>query len=94
MGLVDQLANMDADAMREYAASLIDKVARMDGDIARRDGDIVRLSGENWLKQFKIDQLTHEMAVPDARVQPVRRGLVRSHFNGGGRARRGMIEAA
>jgi transposase len=56
MHSVDHLSRMNADALREYAASLIDQVARKDGDIAR-------LSGENRLKQFKIDQLTHEMAV-------------------------------
>ena len=49
MHSVDQLANMDAAALREFAASLIDKVSR--------------LGSENRLKQLKIDQLTHEMAV-------------------------------
>ena len=56
MNAIDQLARMSADELREFAASLIDRVAHMDGDIAR-------LSGENRLKQLKIDQLTHEMAV-------------------------------
>jgi hypothetical protein len=56
MHSVDQLAGMDADALRSVAAALIERVARMDGDIAR-------LSSDNRLKQFKIDQLTHEMAV-------------------------------
>lgn len=56
MQAVDHLAKMSADELRAFAASLIDKVAHMDGDIAR-------LSGENRLKQLKIDQLTHEMAV-------------------------------
>ena len=56
MHSVDQLANMDAAALREFAASLIDKVSRKDSDIARLDS-------ENRLKQLKIDQLTHEMAV-------------------------------
>ena len=49
MHSVDQLANMDAAALRSLAASLIDRVARLDS--------------EGRLKQFKIDQLTHEMAV-------------------------------
>jgi transposase len=49
MHSVDQLANMDAAALREFAASLIDRVARLDS--------------EGRLKQLKIDQLTHEMAV-------------------------------
>jgi transposase len=56
MHSVDQLANMDAGALRAFAASLIDKVSRLDDDVAR-------LSGENQLKQLKIDQLTHEMAI-------------------------------
>ena len=56
MHSIDQLARMDADALREFAASLIDKVARLDGDNAR-------LSNENRTKQLKIDQLTHEMAI-------------------------------
>jgi transposase len=55
MHAADQLAGMNADELREFAASLIDKVARL-------DGDNTRLSGENRLKQLKIDQLTHEMA--------------------------------
>ncbi len=49
MDSVDQLASMDAAALRDLAASLLDKVSR--------------LSGENRLKQLKIDQLTHEMAI-------------------------------
>ena len=49
MQAVDQLARMSADELRGFAASLIDKVSRLDG--------------ENRLKQLKIDQLTHEMAV-------------------------------
>jgi transposase len=46
---VDQLGAMNADEVRAFAVSLIDQVAR--------------LSTDNRLKQFKIDQLTHEMAV-------------------------------
>ena len=49
MHSVDQLASMDAAALRDLAASLLDKVSR--------------LSSENRLKQLKIDQLTHEMAI-------------------------------
>jgi transposase len=70
MHSVDQLANMDAAALREFAASLIDTVARKDSDFARLSEDharlhahSVRLGSENRLKQLKIDQLTHEMAV-------------------------------
>jgi transposase len=49
MHSVEQLAKMNADELREFAASLLDRVARLDG--------------ANRLKQLKIDQLTHEMAV-------------------------------
>jgi transposase len=70
MHSIDQLANMDAAALREFAASLIDTVARKDSDLAhlredhaRLHATSVRLEGENRLKQLKIDQLSHEMAV-------------------------------
>jgi transposase len=56
MHSVDHLSRMNADELREFAASLIDKVARLDSDNAR-------LGSENRLKQLKIDQLTHEMAM-------------------------------
>ena len=49
MSTVDQLGTMSAEEVRAFAASLIDQVAR--------------LSTDNRLKQFKIDQLTHEMAI-------------------------------
>lgn len=49
MHSVDQLAGLDAAALRDLAASLIDRVSR--------------LSSENQLKQLRIDQLTHEMAM-------------------------------
>jgi len=49
MHTADQLAQMDADSLRSLAAKLIVEVA----DIRR----------DNTLKQLKIDQLTHEMAI-------------------------------
>jgi transposase len=49
MSTVDQLGAMSAEELRAFAASLIDQVARLSTDIR--------------LKQFKIDQLTHEMAI-------------------------------
>jgi transposase len=52
---VDQLARMNADELREFAASLLER-------LARKDGDIARLSDEGRLKQLRIDQLTHEIA--------------------------------
>lgn len=70
MDAVDQLGRMNADELREFAASLLDKVSRLGSDNTRLSGDNTRLSGdnarlgsENRLKQLKIDQLTHEMAV-------------------------------
>lgn len=49
MHTTDHLARMDADSLRSLAAQLIAEVADV-----RRD---------NTLKQLKIDQLTHEMAI-------------------------------
>ncbi|MCO5121036.1 MAG: IS66 family transposase [Burkholderiaceae bacterium] len=63
MHSTDQLAKMDAHALREFAASLIDRVARLDEDNARLGGENARLDTENRTKQLKIEQLTHEMAI-------------------------------
>jgi transposase len=49
MHAVDQLARMNAEELREYAARLITEIAE-----TRRENDH---------KQLKIDQLTHEMAI-------------------------------
>ena len=49
MQVHDQLAAMDAQQLREFAAGLIERVARQDQELR--------------CKQLKIDQLTHEMAV-------------------------------
>jgi hypothetical protein len=49
MQVHDQLAGMDAQQLREFAAGLIDRVARQDQELRN--------------KQLKIEQLTHEMAV-------------------------------
>ena len=45
----DQLAAMDAQQLREFAAGLIEHIARQDHELQH--------------KQLKIEQLTHEMAV-------------------------------
>ena len=63
MHTIDQLAKMDAHALREFAASLIDRIALLDGDNLRLTGENARLGNENRTKQLKIDQLTHEMAL-------------------------------
>jgi len=49
MQVSDQLAGMDAQQLREFAADLIDRVTRQDQELR--------------YKQLKIEQLTHEMAV-------------------------------
>ena len=49
MPLPDQLAAMDAQQLREFAAGLLDRIARDEHELQH--------------KQLKIDQLTHEMAV-------------------------------
>ena len=49
MQVHDQLTRMDAQQLREFAASLIDRVTRQDQELR--------------YKQLKIEQLTHEMAV-------------------------------
>ena len=49
MQVHDQLAGMDAQQLREFAADLIERVTRQDQELR--------------YKQLKIDQLTHEMAV-------------------------------
>jgi transposase len=49
MQVRDQLATMDAQQLRDFAAELIEKVGRQDQELHRR--------------QLKIEQLTHEMAV-------------------------------
>jgi transposase len=49
MSVHDQLAAMDAQQLREFAAGLIERIARDEHELRH--------------KQLKIDQLTHEMAV-------------------------------
>jgi hypothetical protein len=49
MQVHDQLAAMDAQQLREFAAGLIETLANKDRELRS--------------KQVKIDQLTHEMAV-------------------------------
>lgn len=56
MRLHDQFDGMDARQLREFAAGLIDALARKDRELAVKDRELT-------FKQLKIDQLTHEMAV-------------------------------
>ena len=52
----DQLARMNADELRQFAAQLISEIA----DTRR---ELTDTRQDNTLKQLKIDQLTHEMAI-------------------------------
>jgi transposase len=63
------LAQMDAEKLRDLAASLAAQIAErdaqiheLDAQISARDAQIVRRDEELKHKQLKIDQLTHEMA--------------------------------
>jgi len=49
MPMPDQLAAMDAQQLREFAAGLLERIARDEHELQH--------------KQLKIDQLTHEMAL-------------------------------
>ena len=63
------LARMDAEMLRELAATLIAQVAQRDAQITQhgaaltaRDAQLAKRDEELKYKQLKIDQLTHEMA--------------------------------
>lgn len=56
MHSADQLATLDAESLRALAAQLLAEVAQI-----RHDN--VEIRRDNTLKQLKIDQLTHEMAI-------------------------------
>ncbi len=55
MEFTPDLAQMDADALRDLAASLLGRLAEKDQVLAHKD-EVIKV------KQLKIDQLTHEMA--------------------------------
>ena len=63
MQMHDQLATMDAQQLRAFAAELIEKVTWQDGEIAGKDRELERRQQELHRRQLKIEQLTHEMAV-------------------------------
>ena len=66
MQVHDQLARMDAQQLREFAANLIETLASKDQELR--------------YKQLKIEQLTHEMAVLKRwkRLQRTAHGMQRS----------------
>src|SRR5687768_5539581 len=66
----EQLAMMDAQQLRTLAAELIEQLAGKDGQLRRRDELIIRnqqviehAAQELKLRDLRIDQLVHEMAV-------------------------------
>jgi transposase len=91
MELSRELAQMDAEALRDLSATLLAKLAERDAQILERDE---KLSAREALlasrdkelkaKQQKIDQLTHEMAVlkryrfdrKSEQMDPVQRSLL------------------
>ena len=53
---VDQLAQMNADQLREFASSMVSQLIESQKKLTETQQD-------NRVKQLKIDQLTHEMAI-------------------------------
>ena len=70
MELSRELAQMDAESLRNLTATLLAQLAHRDAQLAERDVErnahaalIARRDQEIKAKQLKIDQLTHEMAI-------------------------------
>ena len=70
MELPCDLARMDAEKLRDLAATLISQLAERDARISEhdaaisaRDAQLAKRDEELKHKQLKIDQLTHEMAI-------------------------------
>jgi len=62
MELPRQWAQMDAEELRDLAATLIAQLAERDTQISERDARLATRDEELNRKQLKIDQLTYEMA--------------------------------
>ena len=60
---VEQLANMNADQLREFAASMVSRLLDSQKQLGSTQKQLSDTQQDNRLKQFKIDQLTHEMAI-------------------------------
>ena len=65
-----ELAQMDAEALRDLSATLLTKLAEREAQISERDAELslrdallATRDKELKAKQLKIDQLTHEMAI-------------------------------
>jgi transposase len=63
MELPHDLAQMDAQELRDLTAALFAKLQLRESELTERDAILSRRDEELKYKQLKIDQLTHEMAV-------------------------------
>lgn len=62
MELPRELAQMDAEKLRNLTATLIAQLAERDARISEHERQLASRDKELQRKQLKIDQLTHEMA--------------------------------
>ena len=62
MELPREWARMDAEKLRDLAATLIAQLTERDAQLSARDAQLASRDEELKRKQLKIDQLTHEMA--------------------------------
>jgi transposase len=62
MELPREWAQMDAEKLRDLAATLIAQLTERDAQLSARDAQLASRDEELKAKQLKIDQLTHEMA--------------------------------
>jgi transposase len=58
-----ELAQMDAEALRNLTATLLAQLTERDAALSAKDAQLANRDQELKAKQLKIDQLTHEMAI-------------------------------
>src|ERR1700688_2567077 len=63
MELLRELAQMDAEALRNLTATLLAQLTERDAALSVKDAQLANRDQELKAKQLKIDQLTHEMAI-------------------------------
>src|SRR6202166_2182653 len=63
MELLRELAQMDAEALRNLTATLLAQLTERDAALSAKDAQLANRDQELKAKQLKIDQLTHEMAI-------------------------------
>ena len=63
MELSRELAQMDAEALRNLTATLLAQLTERDAALSAKDAQLAHRDQELKAKQLKIDQLTHEMAI-------------------------------